>query len=130
MLLNEDPKELSIALKSKAEKMNEEGKPFPPKALLRNLIINAWSPFLFLYGQVKNRTDCQDKAIEWLEMTEAEENTITELFKKHNVRIQTALESQGILQLHKFWCTNLRCLECMVFTTSLTKASEPTAAEI
>lgn len=76
------------------------------------LIINAVTPLLFCYGKLhKDETHC-DTAMEFLEKTAAEDNTIIRHFASCSIAAQNALQSQALLHLFNMYCKQKRCLEC------------------
>lgn len=84
------------------------------KSLKRIIIINAIVPFLFLYGKEHDKEDCCDKALDWLENLEAEDNYIITDWKACGFRFNSALQTQALIQLRKEYCDKHRCLECKV----------------
>lgn len=78
------------------------------------LIINAVVPLLFCYGRFhKNERYC-DKALQFLEYINAEDNTVIRHFADRGMAPQNAMQSQALLHLHKFYCKRKRCLECSI----------------
>ncbi|MEO5563408.1 MAG: DUF2851 family protein [Chitinophagaceae bacterium] len=82
------------------------------ETMIGNIIINAISPLLFTYGQYHGEQQYKDKAIQWLEETEAEINTITTGFNEIGIISQTAYDSQALLELKTQYCDCKRCLDC------------------
>ncbi len=91
---------------------------FKPKHLgatmVNNILINTVIPVVFAYGQVHGMQEMKDKAIEWLNETEAEVNSITAGWKALGVINSSAFDSQSLLHLKKHYCISKRCLECAV----------------
>ena len=76
------------------------------------LIINAVVPLLFCYGKLhKDETFC-DTALQFLEATAAEDNTVIRHFAQCNIAAQNAMQTQALLHLFNMYCKRKRCLEC------------------
>jgi hypothetical protein len=95
-------------------------KPSPrrPKAFgeeaFRLIMINVVVPFLFLYGNYRNKNYLKDRALELLEKLPAENNRIIRRWKESGLTASNALESQALLHLQHFYCEPVRCLECTI----------------
>lgn len=76
------------------------------------LLINAIFPFLFLYGRHQVEHWRSARLPEWEEQLPAEENQYTRLFAALGLTPQNAMESQGLLQLKLYYCTQHQCLRC------------------
>lgn len=86
----------------------------PGKVMLDNIVINTVSPLLFAYGSYHREQIFKDRAIQWLEQTEAESNAITRGFKLLGIAAKNAADSQALLELKQFYCDKKKCLECAV----------------
>jgi hypothetical protein len=73
----------------------------------RGIVINAFVPLLFAYGQV-------EKAQRWLEQLPAERNSLLARWARLGMVAEDAAGSQGLLQLGKEYCDARRCLECSI----------------
>ena len=80
----------------------------------RSLIINAWVPLLFLYGQLHGQQEYKDRAVSLLEGLPAEDNVIIRRWVEVGIRPASAAESQALLQLYNNHCSMRRCLECRI----------------
>ena len=80
----------------------------------RSLIINAWVPLLFLYGQLHGQQEYKDRAVSLLEGLPAEDNVIIRRWVEVDIRPASAAESQALLQLYNNHCSMRRCLECRI----------------
>lgn len=78
------------------------------------LMINTVIPFLFVYGKIKHDDQLRQKAIDWLEMIKAEQNTISRKFATIGLKPKNAMHSQALLQLKMNYCDYKRCLECRI----------------
>jgi len=71
------------------------------------MLINAFIPVLFAYGQT-------EKALRWLEELKAERNQVLRGWTGLGVVAGDAAGSQGLLELKKEYCNARRCLECAI----------------
>lgn len=78
------------------------------------LIINAWVPLLFVYGEVRGQQQYKDQAIGILEQLPPEDNTILRRCQAAGLNASNAARSQALLQLHNNYCLNRRCLSCRI----------------
>ena len=78
------------------------------------LIINAWVPLLFVYGEVRGQQQYKDQAVSLLQQLPAENNTIIRQFQTAGVNPENAAQSQALLQLKSLYCNNRRCLHCSI----------------
>ena len=87
------------------------------------LIINAVVPLLFCYGKLhKDETSC-NTAIQFLEETEAEDNTVIRHFKQCGITSENAMQTQALLHLYSYFCKRKRCLECRIGNVLLHKTN-------
>ncbi len=78
------------------------------------LVINVIVVFLFSYGKYFGIQTYIDKALELLEEMPAEKNVVVRRFAQCDWPVQSALESQAILQLKRCYCDRRRCLYCRI----------------
>jgi len=81
------------------------------------IIINVVSPVLFLYGKSIGEDQYCDRAIVHLEALKAEKNKVINQYRKLGVKVQSAADSQGLLQLKKAYCDPKKCLSCSIGNT-------------
>lgn len=79
------------------------------------ILINAIVPMIFYYGHFHSLESYKEKAMMYLEQTEAEDNLITRKFKDCGVILQNAFQTQAILHMYKYYCRRRRCLECRLY---------------
>ncbi len=94
------------------------------KQSIDNIIINTLAPFLFLYGKEKAEQQYCDKALKFLAETGAEKNTVVQKFTSLGLRIQTAFESQALIQLYNTYCGFKHCYSCAVGNLVLLKKKD------
>ncbi len=84
------------------------------KSFIDTLLINAVVPVLFAYGDINGNDAIKDKALTWLDLIDAEKNSVVREFEKLNFPVKSALFSQGLLSLKREYCDKHRCLNCLV----------------
>jgi hypothetical protein len=83
------------------------------------LLINSVLPALFLYGKLTGNPDLCERALSFIEKLPAEKNAVTRYWKSKDISVNTAFESQALLQLNNAYCTNFKCLQCTIGHSSL-----------
>lgn len=83
-------------------------------SMINNIIINTIIPVLFAYGNYHNEQKYKDRALQWLEETDAENNSITNGFMSTGIENKSAYDSQALIELKNEYCVKKRCLECAV----------------
>jgi hypothetical protein len=83
-------------------------------SMIDNIVINTIVPVLFAYGAYHKEQLYKDKALQWLEQTSAESNTITKGFQQLGIDNKNAFDSQALIELKNEYCAAKRCLECAV----------------
>ncbi|MDR0427916.1 MAG: DUF2851 family protein [Dysgonamonadaceae bacterium] len=98
---------------------------FRPKKLglsaIDILIINVVVPVLFAYGKKNRQEECITKAIGLLESLKPENNFIVNLFKRRQINIQHAGDSQAFIQLKREYCDQKKCIFCRIGHKLLSK---------
>ena len=84
------------------------------------IIINTIVPFLFAYSRHQSNDNYQDKALYILDNLPLEKNSIISQWKLLGLEINTAYQSQALLQLKNEYCNEKRCLECAIGNKILT----------
>lgn len=75
------------------------------------LIINTIIPFLFCHDKAYAMAKT-DLLMDWAHSIKAEQNSQVAKFKSLGLRIQSALDSQAVLQLKTHYCKPRKCLQC------------------
>ena len=91
------------------------------KQMIDNIIINTIVPIMFSYGLHHGEDVFKEKAIQWLEETAPEKNTITKGFEKLNYNSSNAFDSQAFIQLKNEYCNQKLCLQCAIANSILKK---------
>lgn len=78
------------------------------------IIINTLAPFLFIYGDAKNKEFLKERAVSWLEELPSEKNHIIRMWKAAGILPRHAGESQALIQLTTNYCKLKNCLQCQI----------------
>ena len=76
------------------------------------LIINTVVPILFAHGQAHSDESEQERAVELLEQLRAEHNFILRQWQQCGLAVETAADSQALIQLKREYCDRHDCLRC------------------
>ena len=79
---------------------------------LNLLLINAVIPTLFAYGRHKQNERLCERAFDFLEQLKAENNHIVRIWQRVGLNVETAADSQALIQLKKEYCDRKNCLRC------------------
>ena len=79
---------------------------------LNLLMINTAIPMLFAVGRHRQKDELCDRAFDLLEQLKAENNHITRMWQQCGLPIQSAGDSQALIQLKKEYCDRRDCLRC------------------
>ena len=93
---------------------DKEGKSTPKKlskSFFDLLVINTLLPIRFAYAQKQGWTE--DKLVlRWIGEIKSERNRYTEGFSNLGIKLNSALDSQAMIQLKQYYCDKKRCLKC------------------
>ena len=78
------------------------------------LIINTAIPMLFAVGRHRQNEKYCDRAFDFLEQLKAEDNHIIRMWKACGLEVNTASDSQALIQLKKQYCDKRDCLRCRI----------------
>jgi hypothetical protein len=96
----------------------DEASAYKPKKLgavmIENILINTIAPILFAYGNYHNDVSCKTKAVQLLESSKAEKNTVTCGFEQLGINNKNAFDSQSLIELKNEYCNKKRCLSCAI----------------
>lgn len=76
------------------------------------LIVNTVVPLLYAYGQGRQMPELQERAIDLLQAIPAEDNYIMRQWKACSITVDTAADSQALIQLKRNYCDRRDCLRC------------------
>ena len=83
-------------------------------AFVNVLIINAWVPLLFEYGNQHGMQQYKDQAVDLLEQLPPERNHIVSHWKEAGIRAENAAQTQALIQLYNNYCSQHNCLRCQI----------------
>jgi hypothetical protein len=78
------------------------------------ILINVLAPILYFWGIYQNQETFTEKALELLENIPREENSIIKNWKKVGLSVNSAKDSQGLLELKNEFCAKKKCLSCKI----------------
>ena len=81
---------------------------------LNLLMINTAIPMLFAMGRHRQKEELCDRAIDLLEQLRPENNYIIRLWQQCGLPVQSAGDSQALIQLKKEYCDRRDCLRCRI----------------
>jgi len=76
------------------------------------LIINTVVPLLFAYGIAHSNEAQQERAVSLLEQLKAERNFIIRQWQQCGLSVESAADSQALIQLKRKYCDRHDCLRC------------------
>jgi hypothetical protein len=86
------------------------------KSFKELLIINCFVPFLTWYNRLNNHCNNEETGLYLLEQLLPEKNHIVNKWRKFDVQLKSALQSQGLLELYATCCRKKKCLTCDIGT--------------
>ena len=78
------------------------------------ILINVLAPILYFWGIYQNQETFTEKALELLENIPKEENSIIKNWKEVGLSLNSAKDSQGLLELKNEFCAKKKCLSCKI----------------
>jgi hypothetical protein len=84
------------------------------KMQIHNILINAVSPILYVYGKQMDSKTHTEQALQLLQALPAEKNKITKYFEHFGLKNENAYSSQAFLHQFKYYCTPRNCLSCSI----------------
>jgi hypothetical protein len=84
------------------------------KATINLILINTIIPMLFVYGRLRNEASFCDRALRFLEQIPGENNSIIRKWSELGMSIQTAFNTQALLELKNNYCAKKQCLNCSI----------------
>ena len=115
--LNQNEQSIIHAFRSRVDEVDfssSNGKKKLTKKMIDLLIINTVIPFIWYLG-VENKDDSlKSKALNILTLLPVESNSIMNKWKKMDVVLNNAFDSQSLLALYRYFCIKKKCLSCSV----------------
>ena len=90
--------------------------------LLQLLLINVVIPIQYFYYKNLGK-DITETLIKTIKGLPAERNGVVDAFQHLGAKVETAFDSQVLLQQHKQYCKGKRCLDCAIGVALLRKKS-------
>lgn len=84
------------------------------KSSIDNVIINTVVPLLVAYGKSKDEQEWIDRAVSFLNNIPAEENSVINKWNKLQQPVQTAFDTQALIELYNNFCLKRKCLDCTI----------------
>ena len=84
------------------------------QSLKDTLLINAFIPLIYAYGEFTQNQSLIEKAVDMLGMIKTENNSIIRKWKEMNVLPQSAVQSQALIDLKTNLCDKHKCLSCPI----------------
>jgi hypothetical protein len=81
---------------------------------IENILVNTVAPLLFAYGIHKDNEDLKEKATELLGELKAENNSIISRWKAAGFEVNSAFDSQALIQQFNEYCNKKQCLNCHI----------------
>src|ERR1700743_858058 len=78
------------------------------------LLLNTFVLFLFSYGKHNQQEYFINRSLKLLEKLPAEQNKIVTNFDLIGIKVNTAFDSQALLELKNSYCDHKKCLQCGV----------------
>jgi len=78
------------------------------------ILINTVAPILFAYGKKKQQEDYCLRSLQLLENTPPEKNSVVTMFTKVGIEVNSAYDSQSLIQLKRDYCEKKKCLYCRI----------------
>ncbi len=97
------------------------------KTAIQLLMINFFTPFLFIYAKKLGNEKMNRQAFEMLQIIEGEDNAITRRWKSMGMKGSSGAETQALLELKSNYCDRKRCLSCGI-GISLLRMKDPMEA--
>lgn len=76
------------------------------------IVINTVAPLLYAYGMSLHDEDLKERAIALLTQLPAENNFIIRQWQKCGLDVESAADSQALIQLKREYCNRMDCLRC------------------
>jgi hypothetical protein len=78
------------------------------------IIINTIIPFIFIYGKKRNDPALTDRALRFLDQLPGEANAIIAKWENLGMSVQTAFNTQALMELKSDYCNHKKCLHCAI----------------
>ena len=93
----------------------------PGPDLINNLFVNTICPLLLAYGDYHQEAMLKNRAFEWLQILDVENNSTIKGFMKLGLEIKSAFDTQAMIELKTQYCDQKRCLDCAIGVSLLNR---------
>jgi hypothetical protein len=93
------------------------------KGSVTNILINSVVPFLYAWSIFNGESHYREKALLLLKSLPAEENRLIDRWIEAGLTVETAVESQALIQLQTKHCMEKKCLTCTIGTELINRLS-------
>lgn len=84
------------------------------RAATQSLMINTIAPLLVAYSDYQENSDMLDLAMNILMSLPVEDNHIIRKWQELGWNVNSAFDSQGLIELHNEYCTLKKCMKCKI----------------
>lgn len=84
------------------------------KAMQDSLLINVFIPLIYAYGEFTQNELFRERAVSFLELVKAENNSIIRRWKELEIKSKSAADSQALIELKTNLCDAHKCLDCQI----------------
>ncbi len=95
-------------------KISTEKKKNIGQATKKVILINAFIPLIFAYGQILQKEELKEKAVDLMYKVKPESNNIITRWKELGIKAQSAAQSQALIELKTEYCSQFKCLDCQI----------------
>lgn len=81
---------------------------------IHRLLINAVVPYQFAYGSFFRQQEHKEHALSLLQTVPPEKNQLVKKYRGYGLVLPSAFETQAVLELHRSFCQEKRCLSCTI----------------
>jgi len=81
--------------------------------LRQQIILNAFIPFLLIYGEYHDQQNQVQKAMNWMTKLKPEQNSIVSEFSKLGFCSSSMIDTQSLLELYTSRCIHHYCADCI-----------------
>ena len=78
------------------------------------ILVNVYVPYYFSIGLYEGNEELKSIALTWLENIAPEKNGIITKWKSYNVNVNSAFDSQALIELKNEFCSKNKCLQCKI----------------
>ncbi len=88
------------------------------KSFIDLILINTILPLLFVYYKQIGKLD-EERMFKLIKQIKPEKNSIIDAYKRLNIKMKNAFDTQALIHLKNEYCDKNRCLQCAIGNTLL-----------